>query len=41
MTKLPSSKEALRDAIDLLVLDFLERGGRITVCPPAKARGAR
>jgi hypothetical protein len=41
MTKLPSSKEALRDAVDLLVLDFLERGGHITVCRPGVARGAR
>lgn len=41
MTKLPSSKEALRDAVDLLVLDYLERGGRITVCRPGVARGAR
>lgn len=41
MFKLPNSKEALRDAVDLLVLDFLERGGEITVCRPARARGAR
>lgn len=41
MTKLPSNKEALRDAVDLLVLDFLERGGAITYCRPGVARGAR
>lgn len=41
MSKLPSNKEALRDTIDLLVLDFFERGGVITYCPPAVARGAR
>jgi len=41
MTKLPTSKEALRDALDLMVLDFLERGGRITYCKPARARGSK
>jgi len=33
-------KAALQDSIDLMVLDFLERGGAITYCPPAVARGA-
>lgn len=39
MIKLPNSKNALRAAISELVADFLERGGRITVCKPGKARG--
>jgi hypothetical protein len=36
MIKLPDNKQHLRDAVDLLVLDFLARGGRITVCRPSR-----
>lgn len=40
INRLPKAKAALQDSIDLMVLDFLERGGAITYCPPAVARGA-
>lgn len=40
MNTLPKAKEALRDALDLLVLDFLERGGAITYCRAGVAQGA-
>lgn len=40
MINLPTSKEALRDALDLMVLDFFERGGAITYCRACVAQGA-
>lgn len=40
INRLPKAKAALQDSVDLMVLDFLERGGAITYCPPAVAHGA-
>ena len=41
MTKLPSSKAALRAILAEMVAQYIAQGGTITVCKPARARGAR
>lgn len=37
---MPNSKAHLSDYVELMVLDFLERGGSITQCRPGIAQGA-
>lgn len=37
---LPASKAALRAAVRAACATYAARGGRTTLCPPARARGA-
>lgn len=41
INRLPTSKAALRATLADMVADYLARGGSITVCRPARARGSR
>lgn len=34
------TKAALRSAADALIYDYIAHGGKVTICPPAKAHGA-
>lgn len=41
VTKLPARRSVLRTVVRVMVADYLANGGKIKVCKPARARGAK
>lgn len=41
VTKLPARRSVLRTVVAVMVADYIAKGGKVTVCKPAHARGAR